>query len=840
MLSQLIADIRYAFRGFLKRPAFAAVVVSILGVGIGVIVTMYAVFESMVLRPIPGADRPAELVNLAAPGLMPGPVDCDFAGDCDEVFSYPMFRDLEREQEPFVGIAAHKLFDASLALGNETLSGTGVLVSGSYFALLGVQPVLGRLLGPQDDAEEGSAAAVVLSHRYWQDVLGADSKVVGQALVVNGKPLTIVGVAEQGFSGTTRPLSPEVFVPITFQWLDAPSTAPPNFDDRRNYWLYLFARLKPGTSRAAAQAAINTAYRPILDAVEAPLQTGMTGQQLAQFRAKTITVTPGARGQSWIVRGSGLPLSILLVSAASVLLIACVNIANLMLARGATRVGEMAVRLSLGAAPRRLVAMLFTEAVLASMLAAAASLPVTVLALHWIGSMVPAYGAASADVSLNAKLVGIAIVAALVSAATFSLYPIVKLSATRPGQPIHALGPRSIGGTSTGRFRAVLVTAQVAMAMMLLVVAGLLAQSLANVTRVDLGLRAESLLTFSISPERNGYSRQESVALLDGIEREVTALAGVTSVSSSLIPLLANNSRTRNVRIAGFQPETGTLPLAHFNGVSDDFFQTLGIPLVAGRDFERGDAGLDRPKVAIVNQRFVDRFALGANAVGTRLDLVEGDVRNIEIVGVVADAKYNNVKDPIRPQLFVPRDQVAAIAAATFYVRHAGAAKSVLDSIRGAVARVDSSLPFTTIQTMDGQVRENVFTDRFMGMIGAALAVLATLLAIVGIYGTLSYMVAQRMREIGLHIALGAPAARVRGMIVGQIGGMASIGGIIGVGAAVGIGQAAGALLFGVRPFDPVVLSSAILVLAAVVLAAAWIPARRAARIDPVVALRAE
>jgi putative ABC transport system permease protein len=755
------------------------------------------------------------------------------------VFSYPMFRDLERQQEPFTGIAAHRMFDASLAFRGEAVPATGVLVSGSYFGVLGIQPALGRLLGPQDDAAEGSAEAVVLSHHYWQNTLGADPSVVGEALVVNGKPMTVVGVAAQDFSGTTRPLSPAVFVPITFHWLDAPNALPPNFDDRRNYWLYLFGRLKPGISGTAAETAINATYRPILDEIEAPLQTGMTEQQLTQFRAKTITVTPGARGQSWIVRDSGVPLSILLVSAATVLLIACVNIANLMLARGATRVGEMAVRLSLGAAPRRLVALLFTEAVLASLLAAAASLPVTLLMLQWAGSMVPAYGAASVDVSLNAKYVAIAIAAALVSAATFSLYPILKLSATRPGLPVRGNGSLSIGKT-TSRFRTALVTAQVAMATMLLVLAGLLAQSLANVTRVDLGLRTESLLSFSISPERNGYARQDSITLLDSVEREVGALAGVTSVSSALVPLLAGNSVTRNVRIPGFEPAAGTLPLAHFNGVGEGFFDTLGIALVAGRHFEPADAGLDRPKVAIVNERFVERFALGSNAVGTRLGIVEGDIRDIEIVGVVANAKYNNVKDPIRAQLFMPRDQVAAIAAATFYVRHSGAAESVLDGIRAVVARLDPSLPFTTVQTMDGQIRENVFGDRFMGILGAALAAVATLLAVVGIYGTLSYMVTQRTREIGLHIALGAPPARLRGMIVGQIGAMASIGGVMGVGAAVLIGQAASVLLFGVQPFDPLVLISAISILAAVVLAAAWLPARRAAGVDPIVALRAD
>jgi predicted permease len=417
---------------------FAVVVVVTLALGIGINVAMYSIFQGMVLRPIPDAYEPRELVNLAAPGpgLKQGGTSCNLAGDCEEVFSYPMFRDLEKVQEPFTAIAAHHMVEVNLALRGETLSGTGVLVSGNYFSVLGVQPALGRLLGPQDDAAEGNADSVVLSYRYWQNVLGADSSVVGQPLIVNGMPLTIVGVASRDFQGTSRPASPEVFLPITFRWRDSPRTVP-NFDDRRYYWVYLFARLKPGVSVAQAEAAINRPYRAILSDVEVPLQPGMTEQTQAQFRAKSIAVSPGSRGQSWIMSGADVPLSILLVAVATVLLIACVNIANLMLARGATRVGEMAMRLSLGAAPRRLVALLFTESALLALLAALVSLPLTLITLRWIESMVPAQGAASFDFGLKMALVGVAVAVAVASTLLFALLPVLKLARTQPGQILH-------------------------------------------------------------------------------------------------------------------------------------------------------------------------------------------------------------------------------------------------------------------------------------------------------------------------------------------------------------------------------------------------------------------
>lgn len=841
MFARLSNDVRYCVRGLVKRPAFAVIVVLTLAVGIGINVAMYSIFQGMVLRPIPGAFEPQGLVNLGAPGpgLKQGNTSCNLAGDCEEVFSYPMFRDLERVQEPFTAIAAHHMIEANLAIRGETLSGSGVLVSGNYFGVLGVQPALGRLLGPQDDAAEGNADSVVLSYRYWQNALGADPGIVGQALVVNGKSLTIVGVASRDFSGTSRPAAPEVFLPITFRWRDSPRTVP-NFDDRRYYWVYLFARLEPGISIAQAEAAINRPYRAILDDVEAPLQLGMTEQTLTRFRAKSITVAPGARGQSWIMSGAGMPLSILLVATATVLLIACVNIANLMLARGATRVGEMAVRLSLGAAPRRLFALLFTESALLALFAALVSLPLTLVTLRSIESMVPAQGAASFDFGLNVALVGVAVAVAVASTLLFALLPVLKLARTQPGHVLHSQSTRSTGGKAANRFRVGLVTAQIAMSMMLLVLAGLFAQSLANAARVDLGMRVESLLSFSISPERNGYAPAGSAALFDRVEEELAALPGVTHVASSLLTLLANNSTVWDIRAPAFEPLPGTRPIADFNGVSPRFFETLDIPLLAGRDFGVADAGPDRPRVAIVNQSFVEYFALGANAVGTRIGAGQGDGFDVEIVGVIRDAKYDNVKDPIRPQLFLPRGQFERTGTLTFYVRSAGEPESTAASIRNAVARLDSSLPIMNMQTVDRQVRENLFLDRFMGTLAGALAVLATLLAAVGLYGVLSYMVAQRTREIGLRMALGAPAAQLRGMVLRQVGGMAAIGGAIGLGAAVMLGQAAGALLFGVQVADPLVLSAAIGALAAIVFGASYLPARRASRVDPMIALRGD
>lgn len=840
MLAGLPNDVRYSARGLAKRPLFTVTVVLALAVGIGVSVAMYTIFDGLVLRSISGADAPEQLVNLSAPGLgLKHRPSCDTTGTCEEVFSYPMFRDLERVQEPFVGIAAHRMRDMNLAFRGETSASTGLLVSGSYFELLGVQPALGRLLGPQDDGVEGTADSVVLSYRYWRNALGGEPSVLGETLVVNGKPLTIVGVAPAGFAGTTRPFSPEVFVPITLRWRDAPGVIP-NFDDRRHYWAYLFARLKPGVSLAQAETAINGPYRAILSEVEAPLQVGMTAQELAQFRARTIGVAPGAKGQSEAVRIAAAPLAIVLVAAGAVLLIACVNVANLMLARGASRIGEMAVRLSIGAGPRRLVTLLFTESALLALAAALVALPLVLAALRWVQSMVPAPGAAAFDFGLNAGLVGTTTLVALCSTVVFALLPVLKLARVQPGRVLHGGAARATSGRAGHRFRVGLVTAQIALSTMLLVLAGLLAESLANIGRADLGMRLESLLSFSVAPERNGYDAARSAALFDQLERELAGQAGVTSVASSLVTLLAGSSAVVGVRASGFEPAADARPVAHFNGVSAGFLATLDIPLLAGRDFVTADAGRDRPKVAIVNQQFAEFFRLGPNPVGARIGYGEGSALDIEIVGLAADAKYDNVKQAARPQLFVPRGQLERVGEATFYVRSGSDPERVLAGIREVVRRIDPTLPVMDARTVERQVQENVFLDRFIGSLAGALATLATFLAGVGLYGVLSYIVAQRTREMALRMALGSPPQQLRRLVLRQVIVMAAVGGAIGVAAALPLGTAAGALLYGVNVWDPAVLAVAVLVLGAVVLAAGYIPAWRASRIDPMTALRAE
>jgi predicted permease len=834
-VGNLLNDVRYCLRGFVRRPLFAFVVIVTLALGLGVNATIFSVYDQVLLRDLP-VREPDGLVNFGSPGFKQGNTSCNDGGTCDEIFSYPMFRDLERVEGPFTGIAAHRYTDASLAFEGETATGSALLVSGRYFSLLGVVPAAGRLLDSNDDRVDGEASAVVLTYAYWEAAFGADPAVVGRDLVVNGKPLRIVGVGPRGFYGTTVGERPLVFVPITFRWLASP-TAFPQHADRRSYWAYLFARLKPGVTMEQAEAAINAPYRTIVNDVDAPLLTGVSEQQLAAYRAKTIVLTPGDRGQSRIDDNARTELRILMVSTGLVLLVACVNVANLLLARGSTRVGEIAVRASLGASRRRLLSLLLVETLLLAAAAALVSMPLTMAALRGIEAMLPPSNRVL-DLALDGTVVVATIGLAVLSTFVFGLIPALKLIRVDANPAREAQGARQTGGRAGARFRATLTTAQIALSMALLVLAGWFAQSLVNVARVDLGFRAESLAVFTIAPDRSGYAPAQSAALFGRLEEELAQIPGVTAAGAAGVALLDNSNWNGNVSVEGFEatPETDTNVSMNFVGPS--FFRTLEMPLLRGTGLER--AVSDGPPVAVVNERFVEKFGLGDDAVGKRMAFGATRNLNVEIVGVVRDARYSEVKEDPPPQVFRPAAQVPFLGEMSFYLRSNLGLPELRSAVMGVLARHDANLPLINFLTVPQQARENIFLDRFMGTLATALAAMAVVLAAIGIYGVLSYGVMQRLREIGLRIALGAAPRNVRGMVLKQIAWMASIGVVIGVGLALELGEVGRALLFGLAPTDPVVPVAAVLTLLAVVAAAAYWPARRAANVDPVTALRGD
>lgn len=838
-----LADLGYAFRTLSRRKTFTAVAALTLALGTGVNVAIFSLGDQVLLRPLP-VPEPDRLVNLTDPATelrsvgqmhatLPARVQPSAGGGPDTLFSYPMFRDLEREQEPFVALAAHTFYEASLSTGDLTRPATVAFVSGTYFPVLGLTPALGRLLGPSDDRVDGQAESVVLSHAFWQSEFGGDLNVLGRTLTIDGVQLTIVGVAPRGFHGTAVGARPTVFVPITISLTGDlgelfAANLIPNHDRRDSYWVHLFARLEPGVSRDAAAAAMNALYRGIGSNIEAPLLTGVDEQQREAFRTRRLVLEPGARGQTSgaILSRARNALELLIMTSGAVLLLCCANVAGLILLRAATRSGEMAVRASLGATRKRLVSLQLTESLLLALPAAALSLPVAWLTLRG-ASRVPGISSVAPDAGLSGAAALVAFGIAVASALVIGLLSARGLR-SYIGNGLQAYGARNTTTKSVARFRAGLATVQVALSMTLLATMGVFTQSLANIGRLDLGVDIDSVVMFSVA-RPDGRTITTDPTFGPRLTEALEAIPGVSSVTSSWHPLLQPGAFYWNVTLQGV--DAGPLRVSG-DSVGLNFFEMFGTKLLAGRDFNANDTD-GVLGATIVNHRFAEHFGLTPERIVGRT--IEFGNSTSEIVGVVGDVRSGTVTGDIEPQVFF-----SGAVPATFYVRSARPPGEIMNAVRETVARVDSTKAVSNLRTMEEQFGENIAVTRFFAGTSVAFAVLATALAALGIYGVLAYSVAQRSREIGLRFALGAPTGRVRGMVLRQVARMAVIGVVLGAGAAWVLGLTARSVLFGVSPADPVMMAAAAIVLTAVTLGAAYIPARRASRVDPASVLRYE
>jgi predicted permease len=831
-------DLQYGIRTLRRMPLVTAAAILSLGLGVGANTAIFSIFKQMVLRPlpVPSAD---ELVNLSAPGPKPGSLSCGEFGNCDQAFSYPMFRDLERQQAVFSGLAAHRHFAANLAYRGSTLPARGMLVSGSYFPVLGLAPALGRLLGPEDDAAIGQGRVVVLAFSYWATHFGASPAILNEPLVVNGQTLTIVGVAPHGFDGTTLGVQARVFVPISMRGQLVPGFTA--FDDRRNYWAYLFGRLKPGVTPAQAQAALDTQYRAIVDQIEAPLQADVSESVMTRFRAKRLLFESGAHGQSSLNDQSRQPLVFLLGVTGLVVLIACANVANLLLARALSRAPEMAVRVSLGATRGSLIRQLLGESLVLALLGGALGLVVASVTLRVLLAAVPAEVSSLLVGRLDAAAIVFATGIAIGAGFLFGFFPALRGSRLGVRSTLAYQSGVVSGGRAAQWFRTGLATMQIVMSMVLLCAAAMFVRSLLNVSRVELGLQPDNVVTFSLSPILSGYSEARARLFVSEVQERLTAMPGVASASAALVPLVNGNSRGHNVSVEGFAAGPDANTAARFNAVGPAYFATAGIRLLAGREFTAADT-TGSPKVAIVNEEFGRWFGLGARVVGRRMAIGSQRSLDIEIVGLVQDARYANVAQPVPPVFFVPYQQASNTGSVTFYARMADDVDpaSMLGSIVPFVRQFDPDLPVENLRTLEQQIHENTFQHRTIAMLASVLAGLATVLAAIGLYGVVAYTVSLRTREFGLRLALGATPARLRGLVMRQVCWMIAAGLAIGLAMAVGAGLAMSSLLFQLEGHDPWSLGAAAAVLALVALSAGFVPAARAARLDPLRALRYE
>ena len=833
-------NLKLALRTLGRTPFVSTIAALSLGLGIGANSAIYSIFYRMVRQqlPVAGADR---LVNFSAPGPKNGSMSCGDAGSCDDVFSYPMFRDLQKAKlKSFTALAGHRDIGANVSYQRSAFARRGLLVSGSYFPILQLRPALGRLLSPVDD-ETGATPAVVLAHWFWEASLGADPTVIGKTLIVNGKTTTIVGVAPENFNGTTYGARPAFFATLALGPVIGTGIER-QIEDRKAYWIYAFARLVPSATIEQARAEVNTTYQPIIRDVEAPLQRNMADSVMKRFLAKQVVIVPGARGQSDMGKEASPVLFMLFAITGLVLLIACANIANLLMARATSRELEMAIRLSLGATRRQLLLQLLTETLTLAVIGGALSLAFASWTLQGISALLPQQFNEDLALGMNWAAVGFAAVLSLATGFVFGLFP--ALHSTRPDlvTSLRNNSGKLAGGRTARRFRTTLATGQIALAMALLMSAGLFLKSLWKVSRADLGVRVENLVTFSVTPEQNGYDSVRTRALYDRIEQELAALPGATAATSAMVPLIAGSNWNTGVRVQGFHPDGNSKgSQSSFNGIGSGHFRAIGVPILTGREFTDAD-NQGAPKVAIVNEAFARHFGLGANPIGKRMTNNMSDTMplDIEIVGLVRDMKYANVKKETPPVYFIPRRQQGNVGTMYFYVRTASDASTMLRSMRQLVQRLDPMLPVENLRTMPEEIRINTFEDRMITTLAGSFALLATLLASIGLYGVLAYSIAQRTREIGVRMALGASASDVRLLVLRQVGVMTLIGGVIGVGGALALGKGAEAMLYKMSGADPVVMAVSVAFLALVALSAGFVPALRASRVSPMQALRYE
>lgn len=839
MFATLIHDLRHALRTLSRQPLFGTLAVVGLGIGIGLNMAVYSLFEQAVMRPLP-VPAPGELVNLTAPGVKEGPTSTSRAGWRDAVFSYPTFRDLQQattSTEAFTGLAAHRSFPTNIAFGERTVAGTGMLVSGNYFDVLRLRPESGRLLQPQDDGAAGAGRVAVLSYDFWRNAFGGDPRVVGRDLRVNGQTLHIVGIAPRGFHGTTFGITPQVFVPISLRWLLQPA-APKDENDRRSWWIYLFGRLAPGVSVGQARDVLNGTYAGLLRDVELPLQQGLDDNRRTEFLAGRIALDPGRHGQSELSGDLRSPLLMLLASAALVLLVACLNLANLLVARGIGRQAELALRASLGASRLRISRQLATEALVLAIGGLLLAVPIAMATLRALVAVLPNGADFAPGLALTPATFAFAAMATLVALFLFGVLPSLHAASHPPTRALRADSAQSTGSRGAMRLRGGLVVLQTSLSMAALALAGLFAQSLHHLGDEPLGVDAARIAGLSIFPGRSGYTAEQASRLIDRLDERLATLPGVEHAAFSQVQLFSNDVWQSSVRIEGMPPRSDPEPPS-FNRVGEDYFATLGIPLLAGRAFTRQDS-VGSPRVAIVSRRFAQYFGLDGNPIGRRFSFGGSDPSPIEIVGVAEDSKVSGVRAAEPLQIYLPRRQDAQITDGHWYLRTRGDPAAVLGSMRAAVAALDPQLPVENLQTLSDTITRNLAVERFVGALATAFAAIATTLAALGLFGVVTYALTRRRRELGVRLALGAQPARLARMLFAQAGRLGAIGMVIGAALAVAAGHLAQSLLFGVQGGDPAALALAAATLALVGIAAAGIPVLRIRRIDAAAVLREE
>ena len=835
------ADIRYGMRILAKSPAFTMIAALSLALAIGANTTIFAIGKQMLYDRL-NVPHPQELRMLrwtgdgheAVPGMWGDFDRTADSGTTSSVFSYPIYQQLRDHNQKLEDLIAFKEDGMNATINGNAQRVNVALVSGNFYAALDVRPQLGRVLQASDDAVPGSGSVIVISEDLWQKHFGRSPSVLGKTLILNQAAVTIVGVNPRGFTGAKNVQAPpDLFVPISMQPVIDPKGKTSLLSNGTLWWVNIVGRIKPGVKDSEAQAVLGAQFESAVRA-STVLRKGETIPSLA--------VVDGSRGLNYADRMFRKPLFVLSGFTAFVVLLACANIANLLLARGAQRQREMSVRLAMGAGRTRVLRQLLTESLMLAALGGAGGLVLgyfgrsalpKLLTNAWERSDAAPAGPAF-DWGVFAFTVGVTLFTGVV----FGLAPAWMASRSEVSSTLKETA-QSASRRRKGLTGKSIVAFQIALSTLLVVGAGLFLRTLLKLNAVDVGFDADHLVLFEVSPPARRYPGPKDVRLHQQLEERLAATPGVEHVTPGSIPYIAQNMSNADFYAEGEAPDAKMKRAEDENTVGIDFFPTLGIPILAGRGFGPQDTSTS-PKVGIINQSLARKRFPNTNPIGRHFKADSDKNEWIQIIGICADTRYDNLQDNPPPQFFLPYVQMPEVGTLTYQVRATVQPSALFPALRSVVQSVDRDLPIIDFRTQREQINATMQMERAFAALTAGFGVLALALACVGIYGIMAYSVAQRTNEIGIRLALGAEPGQVRSMILRESTRLTVVGIVVGAGAALGLTRLVRSMLFGVTPNDPMTLAAGIALLLAVALAATWIPARRAAAVQPMEALRHE
>jgi predicted permease len=838
-----------ALRFIRKSPTFSFAVILTLALGIGANTAIFTLLDQVILRLLPVKD-PRQLVLLSLSGQNYGTTMNDNA------LSYPMYRDFQDHNDVFSGMFCRFPYVADLTSGGQSERVEIELVSGTYFDVLGVTPALGQLFTPENDRNPNGQPYVVLSYDYWKTRFGGDPAIVGKNLLVRDQKMTVIGVAKQGFDGVELGWSAKLFVPVMMQ-LELFSLDHDLLPDRRTAWVNVFGRMKPGVSAKQVQAVLQPFTHAMLEEeVKEAEFSHATPAARAEYLKTTLNVLPGSQGRSSVRDELSTPLWVLMATTGFVLLIACANVANLLLARATGRQKEIALRLALGAGRGRIVSQLLIETLVLSTIGAALGL---LLAFWADRALLTAYMPVDAQAlristAPDLRILLFTIGVTLLTGMAFGLVPALQSSKPDVGLTLKDQAGSVIGGGGQGRLKKALVVAQVALSLLLLIGAGLFVRTLNNLTTLGPGFPISHLVAFSVDPLLAGYKTDRIKIFYRQLTDSLGDIPSVRSVGLGQVRLLDQSGWAANMAVEGYSPSTeADHAQPAMNRISPGYFATLGVPFVAGRDFALNDnqtkligrnwvANDYTPTVAIINETFARKYFRGRDPIGMHIGYGRepGAPTDMEIIGVVKDMKYQNLRDDVPDQVFLPYLGCFYVAGMTVYLRTAMEPEQLAPMVRERVRALDPNLPIYDIRTAEAQVASSLATERMIASLSAAFGLLATLLAVIGLYGVMAFTVAQKTREIGIRMALGAARANLLWLVMRDVLLLITVGVALALPASVALTHIVENQLYGISPHDPSTLAFAAGLLIVVAGAAGYIPALRASRVDPIRALRYE